>query len=62
MEPVKRLFTLKEASIYLGISLRSIRELIWSGDLPYVQPNRKMYVDLYDLEQYVEDNKKQEKE
>ena len=61
MKPLKRLYTLKDAAVYLGRPLWSVRELIWSGRLPYIQDKRKMYVDLYDLENYVEDNKQREK-
>ncbi|HUV59155.1 MAG TPA: helix-turn-helix domain-containing protein [Desulfatiglandales bacterium] len=53
----KRLFDLKEASVYLGRPVFSVRTLIWSGALPVVKEGRKMYLDILDLEQYVERNK-----
>jgi len=62
MKLFKRLYTLKDAAVYLGRPLWSVRELVWSGRLPYIQDGRKYYVDLYDLEQYIEDYKFKEKE
>ncbi len=55
----KRLFTLKEAAEYLGRSEWGMRELIWAGDIPVVRQNggRKIYLDLQDLNAYVDKNK-----
>ncbi len=53
----KRLYDLKEASIYLGRPDFSVRGLIWKGALPIVKDGRKLYVDLYDLNEYVERHK-----
>ncbi len=55
----KRLYTLKEAAVYLGRSVWSMRDLIWSGRLPVVKENggRKIYLDILDLEDFIEKNK-----
>lgn len=55
----KRLYTLKEAAEYLGRSVWSMRDLIWSGKLPVVKENggRKIYLDILDLEKFVNKNK-----
>ena len=55
----KRLYTLKEAAQYLGRSVYSVRELIWSHELPVVKNNngRKLFVDIIDLDEYVTKNK-----
>ncbi|MGA2525730.1 MAG: helix-turn-helix domain-containing protein [Smithellaceae bacterium] len=55
----KRLFTLKEASEYLGRPVWGIRELIWSQVIPVVKQHgcRKMYLDINDLEAFIEKNK-----
>lgn len=55
----KRLYTIKEAAKYLGITVWAVRERIWAGDLPYVRfsGGRKMYVDTRDLEDLIERNK-----
>jgi excisionase family DNA binding protein len=55
----KRLFTLKEAAEYLGRSDWGMRNLIWSRKIPVVkdQNGRKIFIDLLDLETYVNHNK-----
>ena len=55
----KRLYTLKEAAHYLGRSVWSLRELIWSNALPFVRPqgSRKIYIDVGDLDGFIEKNK-----
>ncbi|MCK4782539.1 MAG: helix-turn-helix domain-containing protein, partial [Desulfobacteraceae bacterium] len=52
--PVQRLYDLKQAAQYLGRPVWGVRELIWSGKLPVIQDGRKMYVDLYDMDRYIE--------
>ena len=53
----KRLFTLAEASTYLGRSIYSIRSLIWGGKLPVVKDGKKQWVDILDMDQFIEQNK-----
>ena len=53
----KRLYDLKEAAYYLGRPVFSVRTLIWNGALPVVKEGRKMYLDIYDLDKYVDRNK-----
>jgi excisionase family DNA binding protein len=53
----KRLYTLKEASAYLGRSVWGVRELIWAGKIPVVRDGRKIFIDILDLEKFVESNK-----
>jgi hypothetical protein len=48
---------LKEASTYLGRSIWGARELIWSGKIPVVRDGRKIFIDILDLEKFVEENK-----
>jgi len=57
--PRKRLFTLKEGAEYLGRSVWGMRELIWSGKIPVVKDSdgRKIFLDVVDLETYVNHNK-----
>ncbi len=56
----KRLFTLKEAAEYLGRGDYGMRELAWAGDIPVVkkEKDRKLYFDLFDLDSYIEVNKR----
>jgi len=53
----KRLFTLKEAAEYLGRPVWGVRTLIWNGKLPYIQDKRKMYIDITDMDKYIEHEK-----
>ncbi len=53
----KRLYNLKEASPYFGRSVWSMRELIWAGKIPIVRDGRRIFVDILDLEKFVETNK-----
>ncbi len=57
-EPLKkRLLTVSEAATYLGRSVPSIRELIWSGSLPYVKVGRRIHLDVFDLDAWIERHK-----
>ncbi len=53
----KRLFNLKEAAAYLGRPVSGVRTLIWNGRLQYIQEGKKQYIDLRDLDNYVDRNK-----
>lgn len=53
----KRLYTVQEAAEYLGRSVWSVRELIWAGRLPIVRVGRRIHLDLYDLDTFIEQNK-----
>lgn len=55
-----RLLPLKKAADYLGLTVWGMRERIWSGDIPVIRfPNgRKMYIDIRDIEKFIEENKK----
>ncbi len=49
----RRLYALRDAAAYLGVSVRTIRELIWKGELPQVRVARRVLVDLRDLDLYI---------
>ena len=55
----KRLYTLREAAEYLGRSVWGVRELIWSQVIPVVKQGgcRKIYLDINDLDAFIEKNK-----
>ena len=53
----KRLYDLKEAAIYLGRPVFSVRGLIWKGTLPYIKEGRRQYLDVYDMDIYIDRNK-----
>jgi len=53
----KRLYSIKEAAIYLGRSPWGIRELQWRGKLPFVKVGRRIHFDINDLDSFIEKNK-----
>ena len=55
----KRLLTIKEAAQYLSLSVYSVREMIWSGVLPYIkrQGGRKYLLDIRDLDAFIDSQK-----
>ena len=54
-----RLLPLKKAAEYLGLTVWSMRERIWAGDIPVVRfpGGRKMFIDVLDLEEFIQRNK-----
>lgn len=55
---IKRLFSIKEAAVFLGRSDWSVREMIWSAKLPYVRDGKRIFIDIVDLETWINNNKK----
>ncbi len=53
----KRLFSQKEAAIYLGISYWMLRDLIFRGEIPCVRMKRRVLLDLVDLDAYIDKSK-----
>ena len=56
---LKRLYSAKEAGRYLGVSQWTVRQLNWAGKLPCVRQGRRVLFDVYDLNQYIENNKQE---
>ena len=55
--PEKRLYSIKESSVYLGRSVWALREVIHAGKLPYVKADRRIFLDIYDMDEWIERNK-----
>lgn len=57
----KRLYTLKEAAVYLGRSEWGMRDLIWSGQISTVRNpgGRKIFIDVLDMDIFI--NKQKER-
>ena len=49
-ESAKRLYTLKQAGVYIGLSHWRVRSLIYSGQLAYIRLGRRILTDLKDLD------------
>ena len=57
--PQKRLYSIKEASVYLGRSEWAIREILWSGKIPYFKDGKRILLDINDMDAWIEKNKTQ---
>jgi excisionase family DNA binding protein len=55
--PRKRLYTIPQAAEYLGRSPWAVRSMIWAGKLPAVRDGKRVLVDVYDLDRWIEHNK-----
>jgi len=56
--PEKRLFTIKEGATYMGHTDWGIRSLIWAKKLQVVRYGRKQWLDIKDMDAFIENNKK----
>lgn len=54
----KRLYCLKNASLYLDLGLHGVRNLIWTSQIPVVKIGRKQFIDIADLERFISQNKR----
>ena len=50
----KPLLTISDSSIYCGLSIRSLNNLIYTRQIPVVHVGRRIYVRLTDLDQLIE--------
>ena len=53
----KRLYSIKEAAIYLGRSVWAVREMLWAGKIPFVKDGKRILIDISDMEKWIEKNK-----
>ena len=53
----KRLYSIPEASQYLGRTVWSIREMIYAGKIPYIRDGRRMLLDIHDMDRWIENNR-----
>ncbi len=56
----RRLYDIQAVAAYLGISPWTVREMIWRGDLPCVKIGRRQYLDIRDVDGFIEANKERE--
>lgn len=55
--PIKRLYSVKDASVYLGRSVWALREMLWAGKLPYIKDGRRVLLDIKDMDLWIESSK-----
>ena len=53
----RRLLSIAQASEYLSLSTWTIREMTWRGDLPHIRCGRRILLDIYDLDEWIERGK-----
>jgi hypothetical protein len=56
--PPKRLYSLKEAGMYLGRTEWAMRHLVNSGRVPYVRIDSRIQFDIHDLDRVIDQNKR----
>lgn len=60
--PAKRLYSIADASEYLGMTESAIRNKVAAGQLPHVQIDRKLRFDRVDLDRWIEQHRRLEDE
>lgn len=55
--PKKRLYSIKELVVEIGATEWFWRSQIWDGQLPFVQVGKKMFIDAFDVEAFIQKNK-----
>jgi excisionase family DNA binding protein len=55
----QRLLTVEEAATYLGRTTEAVQHLVASGKLPTVRSDRRVFLDVRDLDAWIEANKVQ---
>jgi excisionase family DNA binding protein len=57
--PVKpRLLTVEQAATYLGRTKDAINHLVGARKLPIVRSDRRVFLDIHDLDHWIEEHKK----
>ena len=57
-----RLLSIKQAAVYLGRSEEAVSHMVSSGKIPAVRGDRRILIDLRDLDRWIESNKQQEQQ
>jgi excisionase family DNA binding protein len=53
-----RLLTLEQAGTYIGRSREAVQSLVATGKLPTVRSDRRVFLDVKDLDRWIEEHKK----
>lgn len=57
-KPMRRLMTIQESAAYLGRSVPSMREMLYSHELKVIQRGKgKIWIDIRDLDAWIDTNK-----
>lgn len=52
-----RLLTVEQAATYLGRTPEAVQHMVSGGKLRAVRPDRRVFLDVRDLDRWIEDNK-----
>jgi excisionase family DNA binding protein len=52
-----RLLTVEQAAVYVGRSKDAVHHMIASGKLPTVRADRRVFIDMRDLDAWIEEHK-----
>src|SRR2546426_8296615 len=53
----QRLMTVEQAGVYLGRTKEAVQHLMDSGKISTVRPDRRVFIDIRDLDRWIEENK-----
>jgi len=53
----KRLYSVKEAGLYLGRSAWTVAEMVRTGKIKYLKDGKRIFLDIEDINSWVESNK-----
>lgn len=53
----QRLYSIKDASTYLGRSVWAVREMLWAGKMPHIKDGRRIQVDINDMDAWIDKSK-----
>ncbi len=56
----KRLYSIKEAAVHLGRSPWTVAEMVRTGKLPYVPDGGRKFLDVNDLDFWIDVNKRKD--
>jgi excisionase family DNA binding protein len=52
-----RLLTVEQAAVYIGRTKDAVHHMIASSKLPTVRSDRRVFIDMRDLDSWIEENK-----
>jgi len=53
----KRLLSVRETARYIGRTETAVRELVWNEKLPHIRSDRRVMLDIRDLDRWIDTNR-----
>jgi len=53
-----RLLTVEQAAVYIGRSKEAMQHMVTDGKIPTVRSDRRIFIDVRDLDAWIEENKR----